>query len=128
GIEVGELRDQARARSARFPHADDAAATDLYSSAPNAIQRFEAIAVFARGDDLAVELGRCIEVVVVVIEPGSLERFGLTVLEHAKRRAGLESQRLDLAHHGEHRLEIAISRTTPRGAHAEARRACSLRG
>src|SRR5438876_7530953 len=81
--EVGELCEEPWAFYARFPHADDPAATYLDSSAANADQRFETIAIFARGNDLAVELGRGVEVVVVVIEAGSFERFRLTVFEHA---------------------------------------------
>ena len=78
-------------------------------------------------DDLAVELGRRVEIVVVVVEARVRELLGLPVLQHAERRAGLQSQRLHAAHHVEHRVEVAILRTAPRGAHAEARRAGFLR-
>ena len=126
-IEVGELRDQARALRARFPHADDPAAADMEPGVANALERFQTIAIGARGDDLAVELGRRVEVVVVVIESGFLQRLRLAIFKHAQRGAGFESQRFDFAHHGQHRLEIAVLRTAPRRAHAEARRARGLR-
>jgi hypothetical protein len=43
----------------------------------HALQRVEAVLVGARGDDLAVELGRGVEVVVVVVEPGVLQLLRL---------------------------------------------------
>ena len=77
-IEIGELRDQARACKAGFAHANDAAATDVHSGVADAIQRVEAILVVAGGNDFAVELGRRIEIVIVVVEPGVAQSLGLT--------------------------------------------------
>ena len=125
-IEIGELRDQPGALGARFAHADDPAATDAHARRADALERVEPVAVIARGDDLAVEVRRGIEIVIVVIEPGVLQSLGLAVLEHAERRASLESQRLDLAHHRQHRFQIAIFRAAPCRAHAEAGRTCRL--
>jgi hypothetical protein len=51
---------------------------------------------------------------------------GLAFLEHAERDAGLHAERLDLAHHVEHAVEIVVLRPLPRGAHAEARGALGL--
>ena len=48
--------------------------------------------IVARGDHLAVELRRGVEIVVVVVEPGGLERLGLAVLQHAERAARLETR------------------------------------
>ena len=125
-IEIGELRDQARALRGSLPHADDSAATDFHSGDANPVERFETVAIVAGGDDLAVELGRGVEVVVVIVEARVLQGLGLTVLEKAKRRTGLEPERLDLAHHRQHGLEVAVLRPAPCGAHAEARRARRL--
>ncbi len=44
----------------------------------------------ARRDDLAVEIGRRVEVVVVVVEAGVAQLLRLAVLQHAERGAGLE--------------------------------------
>ena len=127
GIEVRELRDQARALRPRLAHADDAAAADGNARAAHARERVEPVVVVARGDHFAVELRRGVEVVVVVVEPGVAQRLGLPVLQHAERAAGLEAERLDAAHHLEHRREVAVLGPAPRGAHAEARRALRLR-
>ena len=57
------------ARCARdLAHADDAAAADVHAGVAHALERVEPVLVVARGDDLAVELGRGVEVVVVVVE------------------------------------------------------------
>src|SRR4029079_14707610 len=53
-----------------FAHADDAAAADLDACAPHALTRIQPVLIAARGDDLAVELRRRIEIVVVGSEPG----------------------------------------------------------
>ena len=74
GIEVGELRDQPGALRARLAHADDAAAADVHAGVAHALERVEAVLVVARGDDLAVELGRGVEVVVVVVEARVAQR------------------------------------------------------
>ena len=110
-------------------HADDAAAAYAQARAAYALERVETILVVARGDDPAVELGRGVEVVVVVIEPGALELFRLAVLQHAQRRAGLEPERRARPTPcRQHRLEVALLRTAPGRAHAEARGAVRLGG
>ena len=128
GIEVGELRDEPGALAARFSHADDAAAAHVDAGVAHSLERFQAIAIRSRRHDLAVELGRGIEVVVVVVETGLFQAFGLARPEHAQRRAGLESERLDRAHHRQHRFELALLGPAPGRAHAEARRTRVLRG
>jgi hypothetical protein len=45
-----------------------------------------------------------------------------------ERGAGFQPQRLHFAHHVEHRLEVALLRSAPRRAHAEARGAGGLGG
>src|SRR5688572_22842221 len=83
-VEARELRDERRAVAARFAHADDAAAAHADSRGAHALERLEPVAVGARADDLAVELGRGVEVVVVVIEPGIAQALGLAGLQHAE--------------------------------------------
>ena len=58
-------------------HADDAAAADRDAGLAHVRERLEAIVVGARRDDLAVELGRGVEVVVVGGEAGLGEALGL---------------------------------------------------
>ena len=113
---------------ARLAHPDDPAAANRNAGRANALERVEPILVIARRDHLAIELGRGVEIVVVVVEAGGLERLGLAVAQHAERAARLEAERLHFPDHREHRLEIAVLRSAPRGAHAEARRALRLRG
>ncbi len=90
------------------------------------VERLQAIVVRARRHDLAVEIGRGVEVVVVVVEARPLQALGLTRFKHAQRRAGLEAKRLDLAHHRQHRFEIALLRSAPRSTHAKPGRPGSL--
>src|SRR3546814_1318820 len=68
--QVRKLAQQLGAIMLLFAHADDAAAADLDAGATHVIERIETILVRACADDLAVELRRGIEIVVVVIEPG----------------------------------------------------------
>ncbi len=128
GLHVGQLRDQAGALLARFAHADDAAAADVDAGVAHAVQRVEAVLVGAGGDDLAVELGRGVQVVVVVVQTGLLELFGLALAQHAERDAGLQAERLDRADHLGHGLQVVRLGATPGGAHAEALGAACLGG
>ena len=74
-VEVGKLRDQACAFAARFPHPDDTAAAHGNAGRADTRERIEAILIDARRHDLAVELGRGVEIVIVVIEAGVLQCF-----------------------------------------------------
>ena len=65
---IRERREHRGAIARGFAHADDAAAADVQSRVAHRGQRVETILVGARGDDLAVELGRGVDVVVVVVE------------------------------------------------------------
>ena len=127
-IEARELREEPGALVPRFAHAHDAAAAHVHAGGAHALERVEAVLVVARRDHLAVELGRGVEVVVVVVEPRLAKLLGLALLEHAERAAGLEAELLHLAHHVEHGLEVAGLGAAPGRAHAEARRAVVLRG
>ncbi|ABA47844.1 hypothetical protein BURPS1710b_0571 [Burkholderia pseudomallei 1710b] len=127
-VHVRELRDQARALAARFAHPDDPAAAYVDARVAHALERVEAILVRARRDDLPIEFGRRVEVVVVIVEARLRQRLRLVFLEHAERHARLEAHVLHAADHFLDRLDVAILRVAPRGAHAEARRAVFLRG
>ena len=56
---------------------------------------------------------------VVVVEPGIAQPFGLARLQQAQRRAGLQPQRLDAADHRNDRHEVALGRPAPCSPHAE---------
>src|SRR3546814_1295453 len=74
-----DLLQQAGALCASFAHADDAAAAGFHAGRAHLFQRVEAILKRAGVDHLAVKLRRGIQIVVVVIEPGGLQRIGLPV-------------------------------------------------
>jgi hypothetical protein len=62
-------------------HADYTAAADMQAGIAHAAQGIETVPVFARVDDVAVELGRRVEVVVVVVEAGIGELLGLALFQ-----------------------------------------------
>ena len=117
----GQRVQQAGALFARFAHADDAAAAGLHARVAHVRQRVQAILEFARVDDLAVEIRRGVDVVVVVVQAGVAQGVGLVAGEHAERRAGFQAERLHLADHRGDLRDVAVLRRAPRGAHAEAR-------
>src|SRR5262249_39715924 len=112
---------------AALSHADDAAAAHVDAGAAHVIERVEPVAVGARGDDLAVELRRGVEIVVVVVEAGIFQPPRLRTGQHAERRAGLEPERLDALAPRAHSIGGAVLRIAPGRAHAEAARAGALR-
>src|SRR5579884_1799463 len=102
-----ERRYHADAVMASLAHADDAAA-DANARSAHVLEGSEPILIGAGRNDLAVELRRGVEIVIVVVETGALEARGLPRVEHAERRAGLEPERTDGLHHGADPIEIAV--------------------
>src|SRR5262245_8745306 len=121
--QIGERSEHADAVLPRFAHADDAAAADMNAGIAHMAERIEPLLVRTRRDDLVVELGRCVEVVIVVIEARYLEPPRLLGREHAERRTGLEPERAHALDHRTHLVEVAVLRLAPGRAHAEAARA-----
>ena len=117
----------ARTRAARFPHADDPAAAHVQSGVAHFAQRVEAVVLRARADHLAVELRRGVDVVVVVIETRGFQLRRLPGLQQSERGAGFHAEPAHRLHHFHHAIEITLLRASPRGAHAEARRAFLFR-
>ena len=109
-VEHGQLAEQPRAVGARLAHADDAAAAQLHARLADVRERVEPVLIGARRDDLAVELRRRVEVVVVVVESGCGEGRRLRRRQHAERRARLEPERADLLHRGRDRIDLRIGR------------------
>jgi hypothetical protein len=97
-----------------------------HTRSPALLERIETILVVARGDDPAVELGRGVQVVVVVIQPGALELFRLAVLQQAQCRASFQPELVHCRHERQHLPEVALLRPAPGRAHAKARRAVRL--
>ena len=91
-------------------------------------ERVEPVLVGAGADDAFVELGRAVQVVVVVVQPGVLQGLGLLGLKHAQGHAGFQAQRADLAHHLGHPLHVALFRAAPGRAHAKTGGALVLGG
>ena len=123
-----QRRDQPGAVVVALAHADDAAAADVDAGAAHGAERIEPVLIDARGDDLAVEFRRGVEIVVVVVEAGRLEPLRLRLGQHAERGAAFEPERAHAFDHGADLLEVAILRLAPGGAHAEAARAGALGG
>ena len=125
--ESRKRRNHADAIVDALAHADDPAAADANTGFAHVSERVEAVLVRARGDDRAVIFRRGVEVVVVVVEACRLETPRLWLVEHAKRGAGLEPDRLDAFDHRADLIEIALLGLAPRGAHAEAAGARTFR-
>ena len=126
-IQIGQLGDQARALQTRFAHADDAAAAHFQACFAHAAQSVQTVLVFARGDDVVVELGRRIEVMVVEVQARVFQAVRLSLFQHAQSSAGFQAQRLHLGHHLFDFFHVALFRAAPGGAHAEARGAVGFR-
>ena len=124
--QAGQGRDHADAIFQPLAHADNAAAADIDAGGTHIIERVETILIGPRGDDLAVILGRGIEIMVVVVEAGLFKPLRLRRLEHAERDAGFQTHRLHALDHGANLVEIAVLRRTPSRTHTKARRAAFL--
>ncbi len=118
--------DEADAILTGLAHADDPAAADRHPRLAHFLQRIQSLLERPRGDDVAVMLGRGVDVVVVIVEPGLGERPRLIAGQHAESHAGFEAHRLHFADHLAERGHVAVLRLTPRRAHAEALRAVRL--
>src|SRR5262249_47653114 len=97
--EIGKRRDHTDAILARLAHADDAATAHVDAGLAYMAGRVEPLLVGARRDDFAVKLGRCVEVVIVIVEASRLETGRLPGGEHAKRDASLEPKRVHALDH-----------------------------
>src|SRR5215467_2097928 len=120
--QIGELGDHADAVLARLAHADDAAAAHVNARVAHVAERIKSLLVSARRDDLAVELGRRIKVVIVVVEASRLELLRLLGGEHAEGCAGLEPERTHTLDHRADLVEVTLLRLAPSRTHAEAAR------
>ena len=107
---LGQVRERVRAARRDRPglaHPDDAAAADLDAGLAHALERVEPVLVGARCDDLAVELGRGVEVVVVVVEPGSFQPCGLSPVSMPSVTQVSSPSALHAFDHAQHRVDVA---------------------
>ena len=118
--QVGQLNQQTGAILKRLAHAENPARADFHTRVTHMRQGFQPIGVGPGGDDVAVELGRGVEVVVVVIQPGFGQRLGLLLAQLAQGHAGFHAQRLDTLDHLQHIGHVLGRRMFPGRAHAEA--------
>jgi hypothetical protein len=107
--------------------ADDAAAADLDAGVADMGEGIEAVVIGPGGDDLAIELGRGIEVMIVVVEAGVLEPAGLVRGQHTEGDAAFHAERADTANHLADGVEVAVLGRAPGRPHAIAGRAAGLR-
>ncbi|MCY1395526.1 hypothetical protein D9M71_104710 [compost metagenome] len=124
--QVGQLDQQVGAVVQRLAHAQNAAGADLHPRITHVRQGLQAFAVGAGGDDAAVELRRGIEVVVVVVEAGLGQRFGLLLIQATEGHAGFQAHGFHAFDHLQHVRHVLGRRMLPRRAHAEAGRTDGL--
>jgi hypothetical protein len=65
--------------------------------------------------------------VVVVIQAGLSQPFGLTGPQHSEGGASFQAECLHASDDGKDRLQVPVFRPAPRGTHAKSRRALRLR-
>ncbi len=100
--QVRQLDQQAGAIVQRLTHAEDAARADLHPRLAHVAQRLQTLGVGAGGDDVAVELRRGIQVVVVVVQARSGQGAGLLLIQLAEGHAGFQAHGLDALDHLQH--------------------------
>ncbi|VVN49539.1 hypothetical protein PS639_06484 [Pseudomonas fluorescens] len=124
--QVGQLDQQVGAVVEGLAHAEDAAGADLHPRITHVSQGLQALAVGTGGDDAAVEFRRGIEVVVVVVEAGLGQRFGLVLIQATEGHAGFQAHGFHAFDHFQHVRHVFGRRMFPRRAHAETGRTDGL--
>src|ERR1700722_4636250 len=128
-IERGKLVEQADAIAFRFAEADYSSAANGDAGLSHGRKCAEAIVVIARRDDLSVEFGRSVEVVVIRSQARVGQPPGLRIVKHTERAANFHAEQGHAAHHLKNIFKIfAILHLPPGRSHAETRRtftACS---
>lgn len=126
--QAGERQKKRGPIPAGFTHAQNAAGAHIDAAVAHMGEGFQSIFKTAGADDFAIKLGRGVDVVIVVIEAGGFEPFGLWASQHPEGNASLHAHGLDGMHHVDHALKLGIGRVAPGRTHAEAGRAVGARG
>jgi len=122
GVEAAEDFQHLEAVELGFAHADDAAAADGHAGGLDGADGVEAVVEGVGGDDVGVELGAGVEVVVVGGDAGGAELAGGLGGELAEGDADFHAELGDFADGFEDlgELGVVLGDASPRGAHAEA--------
>ena len=96
----GQGVQQAGPVAARFAHRHDAAAAGVQARRMDVGQGIQPVLIGAGADHLAVIFRPGVEVVVIIVEAGFLQRHRLVRLEHAERDAGLPAHGFVAGDHG----------------------------
>ena len=91
-VQDGQLLQQPGPLPSRLAHAHDPARAEADTDLSASRERVETVLIGARRDDLAVEVGGGVEVVVVVVESSIGQRLGLALGEHPECHARLHTQ------------------------------------
>ena len=83
----------------RFTHTDDAATAHRNTGFPNVFNRAQPVFVGSGRNDLAIKLRRCVEVMVVSMQPCFRQAPGLRLVQHAKRAADLQAKSRNASNH-----------------------------
>lgn len=109
-------------RSSTLPHPDDSPGTDFDALAAYMRQRVNTVLQRAGGNDLVVEFGRGIDIMIVEVQSGGGEPLCLFRCQHAERDACFHAEILHRSDHVADLVEVAGFWAPPGSRHAEARR------
>ena len=126
--QIGQFLQHRGTVTARFAHTEDTAAADIDTGLADLVDGLDAVGKFAGGYHLVVILGRGIDVVVVIIQPGITQLGNLFIVEHAEGDTGLHAQILDPADHRDHHFHILLLGFAPGRSHAKTGGPALLRG
>ena len=110
----------------RLTHAEDAARADIDTRLADRLEGVQPVLEGARGDHVAVELRRGVQVVVVIVQTGVGQAPRLRPAEHPQGDAGLHPQTAYGRDHVDHLVQVLVGRVAPGRAHAETGRAIGL--
>ena len=125
-VQGGEAVQQGDAIFPRFSHAENPPAADPDAGGAYVFQRSQPIGEGPRGDDAAVERLGCVQVVVVVVEPGFCQSPGLGFGEQSQGGAGFHAHFPHGLDHGGNLPDLGVLRAPVGCAHAESGRAGRL--
>ena len=90
-------------------HAKDATGTDIDAGLANMRQRVETVLEGPRRDDVAVELRRGIEIVIVSVKTSFFQALCLGFRKHTKRTANFQPNFIHPFHHFDHFIDAVYN-------------------